>query len=109
MHSDQTQKNYSNSLENGFQDVQDPPIRTEPFNLQNQGYDQEIHTTNQPNPMCFSLNQNLAKKNNPNLGDMSKPPPNINGGNINGGNIVNGGNHIIGGNQFVKTGLDRHG
>jgi len=87
-----------------FQDVQDPPIRTEPFNLQNQGYDQEIHTTNQPNPMCFSLNQNLAKKNNPNLGDMSKPPPNINGG-----NIVNGGNHINGGNQFVKTGLDRHG
>ena len=60
--------------------------------------------------MCFSFrNQNLAGKNNPNLGDMSKPPPNVNGRNINGGNIVNGGNHINGGNQFVKTGLDRHG
>lgn len=84
-----------------FQDVQDPPIRNEPFNLQNQGYDQEIYKTNQPNPMCFSLNPNLA--NNTNLGDMSKPPPNMNGGNINGGNNVNGGN------PFVKTSLDRHG
>jgi hypothetical protein len=93
-----------------FQDVQDPPIRNEPFNLKNQGYDQEIYKTNQPNPMCFSLNQRLAEKNNSILGDMSKPPPNINGGNIvNGGNNVNGGNHINGGNQFVKTGLDRHG
>merc|ERR1719400_1565574 len=42
--------------------------------------------------MCFSLNQRLAEKNNSILGDMSKPPPNINGGNI-----------------VVKTGLDRHG
>jgi len=88
-----------------FQDVQDPPIRNEPFNLQNQAYDQEIYKTNQPNPMCFAFeNQNLAEKNNSNLGDMSQPPPNVNGG-----NIVNGGNHVNGGNQFVKTGLDRHG
>ena len=60
--------------------------------------------------MCFSFrNQNLAGKNNLNLGDMSKPPPNVNGGNMNGGNNVNGGNHVNDGNQFVKTGLDRHG
>ena len=92
-----------------FRDVQDPPIRNEPFNLQNQGYDQEIYKTNQPNPMCFSFkNKNLAETNNSNLGDMSKPPPNMNGGNINGGNI-NGGNIVNGGNPFVKTGLDRHG
>jgi len=95
-----------------FMDVQDPPMRNQPFRLD---------PTNQPNPMCFSYNLN------------DKPPPNfVNGGHVNqnggqvvqnGGKVVqngvkvvhdettfvNGGNNVNVGSQFVNKRLDKHG
>jgi len=67
-----------------FRDVQDPPMRNQPFRLD---------PTNQPNPMCFAYNLN------------EKPPPSFGNNQSNHQEEIGNGRHAVqNGNKIVQNG-----